>query len=88
MAENKQYVTQTQDNGAVLISEDVIATIVAHAAQEVEGVVSLNAKPGADIIELNKRISDIISQSHKLTAMQKSGNVDPAIFMPVVNTIP
>ena len=52
MAENKQYVTQTQDNGAVLISEDVIATIVAHAAQEVEGVVSLNVKPGADIIEL------------------------------------
>lgn len=52
MAENKQYVTQTQDNGAVLISEDVIATIVAHAAQEVEGVVCLNVKPGADIIEL------------------------------------
>ena len=52
MAENKQYVSQTQDNGAVLISEDVIATIVAHAAQEVEGVVSLNVKPGADIIEL------------------------------------
>ena len=35
----------------------------------------------ADIIELNKRISDIISQSHKLTAMQKGGNVDPDIFI-------
>jgi hypothetical protein len=34
-----------------------------------------------DIIELNKKISDIISQSHKLTAMQKSGNVDPDIFI-------
>lgn len=52
MAENKQYVTQTQENGAVLISEDVITTIVAHATQEVEGVVSLNVKPGADIIEM------------------------------------
>ena len=52
MAENKQYVVQTQDNGFVYISEDVIAAIVAHAAAEVEGVVSLNAKPGVDIVEL------------------------------------
>ena len=52
MAENKQYITQTQENGAVLISEDVIATIVAHAIEEVEGVVGLNVKPGSDIIEL------------------------------------
>ena len=52
MAENKQYVTQAQENGAVLISEDVITTIVARAVEEVEGVVGLNAKPGADIIEM------------------------------------
>ena len=52
MAENKQYVTQMQDNGSVLISEDVIVTIVAHAVEEVEGVVGLNVKPGADIIEM------------------------------------
>ena len=52
MAENKQYVTQMQENGSVLISEDVITTIVAHAIEEVEGVIGLNVKPGADIIEL------------------------------------
>ena len=52
MADNKQYVTQVQDNGTVLISEDVIATIVIHAVEEVEGVVGLNSKPGADIVEL------------------------------------
>ena len=52
MAENKQYVAQVQDNGAVMISEDVIATIVAHAVEEVEGIVGLNVKPGADIIEM------------------------------------
>ena len=52
MAENKQYVTQMQDNGAVLISEDVITTIVAHAVEEVEGVVGLNVKPGSDIIDM------------------------------------
>lgn len=52
MAENKQYITQMQDNGTVLISEDVITTIVAHAVEEVEGVVGLNVKPGSDIIEM------------------------------------
>ena len=40
-----------------------------------------------DIIELNKKISDIISQSHKLTAMQKSGNVDPDIFIAKSNQL-
>ncbi len=51
MAENKQYVTQIQENGTVQISEDVIATIVSHAVADVEGVVGLNSKPGADIID-------------------------------------
>ncbi len=52
MAESKQYIIQKQDNGSVQISEDVIASIVSHAACEVEGVVGINAKPGADIAEL------------------------------------
>lgn len=52
MAENKQYVTQNCENGKVMISEDVIATIVAHAASEVEGVVSIGARPGADLAEI------------------------------------
>ncbi len=52
MAESKQYITQIQDNGSVMISEDVISAIVAHAVKEVEGVVGLEVKPGADIAEL------------------------------------
>lgn len=52
MAENKQYITQMQENGTVMISEDVIAAIVEHAVADVEGVVGLNVKPGADIAEL------------------------------------
>lgn len=52
MAENKQYVRQNQENGSVMISEDVIITIISHAVKDVDGVVDLSAKPGADIIEL------------------------------------
>ena len=52
MAENKQYITQAQDQGTVLISEDVIATIVANAVADVEGVVGLNTKTGSDIADM------------------------------------
>ena len=52
MADNKQYITQVQNNGNVMISEDVVATIIEHAVHEVEGVIGLSTKPGADIAEL------------------------------------
>ena len=52
MAENKQYITQTQENGCVMISEDVVATIALHALSEIEGFAGLSTKPGADIIDL------------------------------------
>ena len=52
MAENKQYVTQPRENGSVMISEDVIATIVAQAIKEVEGVAGLSTKPGADVMDM------------------------------------
>lgn len=72
MAENKQYITQTQDNGSVMISEDVIATIVEQAIGDVEGIVSLSVKPGADIVELigkkswGKGIKIVIGENNAL----------------------
>ena len=52
MAENKQYITQVQANGTVMISEDVICAIVSNTVGDMEGVVGLSAKPGADIVEI------------------------------------
>ena len=57
MAENKQYITQVQTGGNVMISEDVISTIVANAVAEVEGVVGLSVKPGADMMELISKMA-------------------------------
>ena len=37
MAEYKRYITQTQENSSVMISDDVVAAIVEHALTEVEG---------------------------------------------------
>lgn len=73
MAENKQYITQIQDNGTVMISEDVVSTIVAQAVSEVEGVVSLSAKPGAEIMDIiskkawGKGIRIAIDEDNSLT---------------------
>ena len=52
MADTKQYIEQTQENGTVMISEDVIATIVSQAISEVDGIIGLSTKPGADIAEI------------------------------------
>ena len=46
MAEFKQYITQIQEGGNVMISEDVVATIVEHTLTEVDGVV----KGGAEVV--------------------------------------
>ena len=64
MAENKQYVTQIQENGSVLISEDVITTIVAHAVEEVEGVAGLS---NASIKNWGKGMRITISQDDQLS---------------------
>ena len=73
MADNKQYINQPQDGGSIQISEDVISTIVSHAVSEVEGVVSLSAKPVADIAELigkknwGKGLKIVISEDNALS---------------------
>lgn len=71
MAENKQYITKLQDHGKILISEDVIATIVLQALSESEGFAGLSTKVGADIAELigknwGKGIKITISESNRV----------------------
>ncbi len=52
MADNREYITQVQDNGTVQISEDVIATIALNSLSENEGFAGLSSKPGADIMDI------------------------------------
>ena len=46
MAEAKQYITHAQNGGNVMISEDVVSTIVENTLTEVDGVV----KGGAEVV--------------------------------------
>ena len=52
MADNRQNVTQILENGSVVISEEVLCTIVEQALKDVEGIIGLSSKPGADIAEV------------------------------------
>ena len=89
MAENKQYIVQKQENGSVMISEDVITAIVAQAVSEVEGIVGLNTKPGADIADLigkkswGKGMKIMIAEDDSVAI---DCNLTVAYGMSVVNT--
>ncbi len=84
MAEYKQYITQIQENGNVMVSEDVVATIVAHALAEVDGIGSLGTKPGITVADFgtkkqwNKSLKILIAEDNTLsidcTIMIRYGN--------------
>lgn len=52
MSENKEYLVQPQENGNILISQEVIASVAALAVREVEGVYGLSMTAGFDISEI------------------------------------
>ena len=47
MAENKEYITQQENTGSILISEDVVASIATAAALETEGDLKPSRKMSA-----------------------------------------
>ncbi len=70
MADNKKYITHALDNGAVMISDDVVAAIVINALKDVEGVSGLTAKLGTDAAALknwNKGLKITISEDNTLS---------------------
>ena len=54
MAENREYISQADENGDIYISEEVLAMIAGAAATEVEGVTGLSGGNFSEQI-LNKR---------------------------------
>lgn len=61
MADYKRYITQAQENGNVMISEDVVAAIAEHALLEVEGASLLR-----DIKNWNKGIKILIAEDNSV----------------------
>ena len=52
MADRKDYLVQSLDNGSVMISEEVIASIAALAVRDVDGVYGLSISSTLDIANI------------------------------------
>ncbi|MDR1116973.1 MAG: Asp23/Gls24 family envelope stress response protein [Oscillospiraceae bacterium] len=52
MADNRDYISNTDSEGTINISEDVVVSIAALATREVEGISGLSAPTGKDLSEL------------------------------------
>ena len=61
MSDYKRYITQNQENGTVMISDDVVAAIAEHSLMEVEGATLLR-----DIKNWNKGIKILIAEDNSV----------------------
>lgn len=52
MAETKEYLIEPLEDGSIMISEEVIASVTAMAVREVEGVYGLTTGNGLDLLSL------------------------------------
>lgn len=68
MAENKDYMTLTEENGNIHISEEVIAAIAVGAVREVEGVSGMMTNLGGSVTDLlnNKKNAQKGAKSVKI----------------------
>lgn len=85
MAELKEYTTQIDDTGKIAISDDVIASIAAIAAKEVDGVAELGTMVVTDFIgkkPTSKGVKVAISETSVelfITISVKKGVVIPTV---------
>ena len=78
MAGNKQYITQVHEHGNVMISEEVVSTMVIHAIEEVEGVAPVPVRN--DLLNKRKLVKIVIADNNDLT-------IDVTIFVKFGNSV-
>ncbi|SMC85530.1 Asp23/Gls24 family envelope stress response protein [Papillibacter cinnamivorans] len=86
MADNKEYISQPVEMGSINISEDVVATIAAAAAAEVEGVSGLAANIGSDLAELLGKKN--LSRGIKLQITENTVSIDVHVLVKYGQIIP
>ena len=89
MAESREYMTQTEENGTINISEDVIASIAVGAVQEVDGVSGLMNNMSGSVTELfGKKGVQKAGKCVKLELTDEALNLDLYITVKYGNAIP
>jgi uncharacterized alkaline shock family protein YloU len=87
MSENKDYISRTDEMGNIHISEDVLSVMAAAATLEMEGVGSLSANLGNDIVEMLGGKKNIAKGVHVSSNEDGSLNVDVSILIKYGYTI-
>ena len=88
MGEGREYVSRADEMGNIHISEDVLAVMAAAAALEVEGVGSLAANLGNDIVEMLGGKKNLAKGVRVSTNEDGSLTVDIAILVQYGFVIP
>ena len=85
MADNKEYITYSENKGDINISEEVIAVIAANAAAETEGVAALATTLSKDIAEfLGKKNT---SKGVKINIGDESVTIDVFVHVKLGYTV-
>lgn len=87
MAEGREYVSRRDELGNIHISEEVLAVIAAAAALEVEGVGSLAANLGSDLVEMLGGKKNLSRGVH-LTVAEENVMVDVSILVKYGHVVP
>ena len=87
MRETREYVSRSDELGNSHISGEVLASIAAAAAVEVEGVSGLSATLGSDIAELLSNKKNLTKGVH-IQVEDEQVTVELAVLMSYGHTIP
>lgn len=87
MSESREYISRPDEMGNIHISEDVLSVMAAAAALEVEGVGSLSANLGNDIVEMLGGRKNLGKGVHITSNEDGSLNVDVSILIKYGHTI-
>ncbi len=87
MSENKDYISRADEMGNIHISEDVLSVMTAAATLEVEGVGSLSANLGNDIVEMLGGKKNLAKGVHVSSNEDGSLNVEVSILIKYGYTI-
>ena len=86
MSENREYVSRSDELGNIHISGEVLASIAAAAALELEGVSGLSANLGSDIAELLSKKN--LTKGVHIQVEDEQVTVELAVLMSYGHTIP
>ena len=79
MSKNEKYISHSEENGSVHISQEVLAVIAAAAAADVEGVGGLSASLGSEVSGLVGR--KVQAKGVRLTMEEEQVKVDLSMLV-------